>query len=405
MVKKVIKVLLIDDDELQYAVIGKFLEKISNTQYQLDWARDYEEAMTAIESDQYDAYLVDYHLGACQGTAIIRDAIKKGCTAPMILQTSDTNRSVDLEAMEAGAVDYLVKPQINGVLLERSIRYAMERKETERQLEKQNQIIIEHVKEAERTNHYLIQLTQRITQELEQARKTQLALLPSIPAIPGCHIVAKYEPMEQIGGDFYDIFEFNSHAVGIVVADVTGHGIPAALISFMVSSLFKTTAPKLRDVQTTIVQINNALEGKIPEDKFATTFYCIYDAHTRMLTYSTMGHPPGYLVRCQTQEILQLKSNGILLGILPIQQDQYGSHAIQLLPGDKVFLYTDGLIEMPSQDGKIFGKKRLEAFLFDHRHLAIDDLIEAAYLHVLKHANAVDYIDDITIVGLELTHP
>ncbi|MBF0287168.1 MAG: SpoIIE family protein phosphatase [SAR324 cluster bacterium] len=403
MLKKVIKVLLIDDDELQYIIIEKLLEKIPSPQYKLDWACNYEEAMIAIETNQHDAYLVDYHLDACQGTTIIRNAINKGCTAPMILQTSDTHRSVDLEAMEAGAVDYLVKSQINGVLLERSIRYAIERKETERQLERQNSIIADHVQEAERTNHYLIQLTQRITQELEQARKTQRALLPAPPSIPGCLIATKYEPMEQIGGDFYDIFELNRHEIGLLVADVTGHGIPAALISFMVSSLFKTTAPKLQDIEETIFQVNNALEGKIPQDKFATTFYCIYNTHTNELTYSNMGHPPGYLIRPQTQEILELQSGGILLGILPIKRNQYKSSSVLLKPGDKVFLYTDGLIEMPNQSGNIFGRKKLEEFLLNHQHLPINDLIEEAYLYILTYSGAEAYTDDITLVGLELT--
>lgn len=402
MSEQPIRVLLIDDDELQYAIFQQFLTKVSTTQYELEWVGNYNDAISRIEVGGYDVYLVDYHLDDVAGTSIIQEAIQKGCKVPMILQTSNKDHNVDLEAMEAGAMDYLIKPQITPMLLERTIRYAIRQKRIETKLEEQNEIIAKHVEEAERTNHYLIELTQRITMDLEQARRTQRSLLPAIPQTQGYRIVTKYEPMEQIGGDFYDFYELENDQLGILLADVTGHGIPAALISFMISSLFKTFAPKLNDIEHTITLVNNALFGNLQEEKFATIFYCIYDAQTRHLSYSTMGHPPGYVLRPTTREVIPLKTEGILIGAFPFEEGDYQEGSIELQPGDKVLLYTDGLVEMSNPDGELFGKHRFFEYLQQSQHQTIDDLVDAVYLEVLGFAEAPDYEDDVTIVGIEI---
>ncbi|MBF0279363.1 MAG: SpoIIE family protein phosphatase [SAR324 cluster bacterium] len=404
MNENVINVLLISDDEVQYMIVDKMFRKAPLTQYHLERVGTFQEAINHIKNNRHDVYLVDDHLENEKGISIIRDAGKNGCSAPMILVTSNTSLGSDIEAMEAGAFDYLIKSEISASLLERSLRYAIQHKRVESLLAKQNETISQHVRQAEKTNHYLIELTQRITQELEQARKTQMAILPqSIPSLPGCQIAAKYKPMEQIGGDFYDIFEFKRNKTGILLADVTGHGIPAALISFMVSSLFKSIAPKKQDIKNTIAQINNSLRKGLPQDTFATVFYCIYNSKSKVLNYISMGHPPGYLIRPRTQQILPLQSPGVLLGAFPILIENLKPKSVQLMPGDKVLLYTDGLTEMFSKSEKIFGKVQLESFLLKQKDLAIEELIESAYLHVLKYAETADFSDDVTLVGLELS--
>lgn len=397
-----IKVLLIDDDELQYAIFNQILAQVPNTHYQLDWVRTYEEALAQMILRVHDIYLVDYHLEDKDGTFIIQEGLKQGCKAPMILQTSNTNRHVDVEAMEAGAVDYLIKTEITPALLERSIRYAIRQKDVENQLEEQNQIIAQHVQEAERTNRYLTELTQRITLDLEQARHTQRSLLPAIPQTNNYKIVTKYEPMEQIGGDFYDFYELDDEQIGILLVDVTGHGIPAALISFMVSSLFKTFAPKLQDIEDTITLSNNTLHDKLPNERFATIVYSIYDARTRQLSYSTMGHPPCYLIRAKTQEVIPFKTKGILIGAFALEGDEFEVGTLQLEAGDKVLFYTDGLLEMEMADGELFGQERLETFISQNMNLPIDSLIDVLYLHILRLSGALDYTDDVTIIGLEI---
>lgn len=126
-----LKVLLVEDDQDDYLLIRSLLTQTAEQQLTLEWVATYEGALEALRQDQHDVYLVDYRLGERDGIALVRAAIESGCAAPMILLTGVGNRQVDEEAMQAGAVDYLAKDQLTADLLERSIRYAVDRKQAE----------------------------------------------------------------------------------------------------------------------------------------------------------------------------------------------------------------------------------------------------------------------------------
>ena len=137
-------ILLIDDDEDDYIITRDLLAEIAypiedkKRQFELDWVDSYEAGLAAIEQNQHHVFLVDYRLGQQNGLELIRDSIERGCSAPLILLTGQGDRAVDLEAMQAGAADYLVKGQMDAPLLERSIRYALERKRAEFQIQRHN---------------------------------------------------------------------------------------------------------------------------------------------------------------------------------------------------------------------------------------------------------------------------
>ncbi|MCI0771651.1 MAG: response regulator [Chloroflexi bacterium] len=128
-----IKVLLVDDDEDDYMITRDLLLDVEALEYDLDWISSYAEALDAIERNQHDIYLIDYRLGERDGMQLLNEALDGGCTAPIILLTGQGDREVDVEAMKAGAADYLVKGQIDHILLERSIRHSIERKALERE--------------------------------------------------------------------------------------------------------------------------------------------------------------------------------------------------------------------------------------------------------------------------------
>ena len=139
-----LRVLLIDDDEDDYIIIRELLAEVnflaveSPNKLQLDWVATYEAAREAIDQAQHDVYLVDYRLGPHDGLELIQESLAQGCMAPLILLTGQGDLAVDLEAMQAGAADYLVKGQLDAPLLERSIRYALERKRSEAQIQRRN---------------------------------------------------------------------------------------------------------------------------------------------------------------------------------------------------------------------------------------------------------------------------
>ncbi|MBN1995050.1 MAG: PAS domain S-box protein [Anaerolineae bacterium] len=129
-----LRILLVDDDEDDYVITRDLLAEIKEDRFSIDWVDSYEAALTAIKNDAHDVYLIDYRLGGHNGLELLSKAIEMGCTAPLILLTGQGDRSVDVEAMKRGAADYLVKDQIDAPMLERSIRYAVERKLAEQTL-------------------------------------------------------------------------------------------------------------------------------------------------------------------------------------------------------------------------------------------------------------------------------
>ncbi|MCZ6646473.1 MAG: PAS domain S-box protein [SAR324 cluster bacterium] len=130
MNREALRVLVVDDDEQEFIIFGKHLSKIKTARYRLDWISSFDEALQALEAAIHDVCVVDYHLGADRGTELIRRAVEKGCKAPIILLTGHGSFAVDVEAMNCGAADFLAKDQLDGPLLERSIRYAIERSKT-----------------------------------------------------------------------------------------------------------------------------------------------------------------------------------------------------------------------------------------------------------------------------------
>ena len=129
-----VKVLLVDDDEDDYIITRDLVSGIGGHRFQLEWVNNYREAVKAIERRAHDIYLLDYRLGESTGLELLREAKQSGCKVPMILLTGQGDREVDVEAMKAGAADYLIKGQLNADALERAIRYAIEGKRAEEEL-------------------------------------------------------------------------------------------------------------------------------------------------------------------------------------------------------------------------------------------------------------------------------
>ncbi len=132
-----IRILMVDDDEDDYILVRDLLSETAENRFHLEWVDNYDAALKAIGQKQHDLYLLDYHLGERNGLELLRDALSGGCRKPMILLTGQGDYKVDLAAMQAGAADYLVKGQFDAPLLERSIRYSIERKLAEDTLRQQ----------------------------------------------------------------------------------------------------------------------------------------------------------------------------------------------------------------------------------------------------------------------------
>lgn len=255
----------------------------------------------------------------------------------------------------------------------------------------------------QQANKRLEQFQSMMNAELDQAYRAQQAILP--PHIPQCdaiNIATKFIPLSQIGGDFYDIVQVTDTCFGFFIADVTGHGIPAALITFMSATAFKNAATAVTSPQEVIAETNRRIVNKMPGGTFVTMFYMIYDTATHKLVYSQAGHPPALLIRPSTGEVIKLETKGTLVGILPHDLVKFTEKRIQLQPGDKVLMYTDAIIETISQRFEQVEVDHLTDYILDHIDMPITDLIEQVFACGLEWGEATQYEDDVTLVGFQV---
>ena len=243
----------------------------------------------------------------------------------------------------------------------------------------------------------------KITSELDQAYKVQQFILPAeLPVNDQIRFSALYKPMGQIGGDLYDIIELGSGYYGILVADVTGHGIPAALLTFMTSLAFKNSAQNVDSSELLVSLTNKKLIDKLPKGAFITMFYAIYDSSNKILTYTQAGHPPGFVIRSATNEVITLSTGGSMVGVFQENKLPYREMTTRLLSGDKLVLYTDAIIESRNEQNQMLGIENLSDFLLQNAADPIDELLEKIYLHGLEFSGKSTYEDDFTAVGFEI---
>jgi phosphoserine phosphatase RsbU/P len=239
-----------------------------------------------------------------------------------------------------------------------------------------------------------------ISKELETARNIQQSILPAAtPSAPGLEIFASYLPMAEVAGDFYDFLDQGDGRLGVLVADVSGHGVPAALIASMVKIAFAAQADHASDPARVIAGMNHALCGKF-EFAYVTATYAFLDPARRVLAYASAGHPPILLLRA-SGEIESLEEGGIVLAFTP--DASYSNVSIPLDPGDRMLLYTDGLLETADQRGTLFGDARLFESLRDAASLNLP----ASLTHLISDLNSwrgpnAPLTDDVTLVTVEL---
>ena len=252
-------------------------------------------------------------------------------------------------------------------------------------------------------NNELQSFRDRITFDLEQASKAQQFILPSkLPSNDKVKFSALYKPMEQIGGDYYDVIELKPNVFGLMIADVTGHGIPAALLTFMTSFAFKEVTKKNMSTAKVVSRTNEMLVNKMPNGAFITMFYAIYDANSKELRYTQAGHPPGYVIRKHTKEIIPLDTVGSLVGVFRNDKVQYEEMEISVKKGDKLVLYTDAINEVRDRNNRMIETSELINFLHDQRQETIDNCFEKLHQYGLKYNGKSTYDDDFTLLGFEV---
>jgi serine phosphatase RsbU (regulator of sigma subunit) len=243
-----------------------------------------------------------------------------------------------------------------------------------------------------------------IQKELEIAEQIQTSILPrEVPRRAGIEIAARYLPMSAVAGDFYDFLTFERNHLGILIADVTGHGVPAALIASMLKVAFASQAAHADDPARVLAGLNKALCGKF-EDHFVTAAYLYADLDAKLLRYAGAGHPPLLFKNRSNGEARSLEHNGLFLGMFP--EAEYSSIEIPLKPGDRFLLYTDGLPESKNASSEEFGIPRCLKILDTHATLSAGAMADRILNEISGWSSAEkgsdhQQDDDMTLIVLD----
>ncbi|HPJ43927.1 MAG TPA: SpoIIE family protein phosphatase [Spirochaetota bacterium] len=235
--------------------------------------------------------------------------------------------------------------------------------------------------------------------ELELSKKIQKNIIPGTPPeFEGLQIASLYKPLGEIGGDFYEYILMTSPPrIGFFIADVTGHGVPSALITSMLKILIATSGKHREHTSGMLFYINKHLYEK-SGGYLTTAFYCIYDHAKMSLDYSRAGHSLPYIIRNGSAE--KITSDGYILGAK--KNPEFESKKIQLQKGDKLLLFTDGLIETANREYITF-ETVISETLLKHSHRNINDFVKNIYNDCSAFRDGSFFEDDISIIGIEVT--
>lgn len=203
---------------------------------------------------------------------------------------------------------------------------------------------------------------QQIEHELHIARVIQQSLLPKdLPSLDSWEIAAHYQPARAVGGDFYDFFAFQDGQIGIVIGDVTDKGIPAAMVMATTRATIRSVAFQFTEPGDVLATVNNQLHLDIPQNMFVTCLYIILEPETGRIRFSNAGH--NLPLRQSEHSVDRLWATGMPLGLMPDMT--YEQMEAQILPGERLLLYSDGLVEAHNPDFDMFGMDRLQSVLSD----------------------------------------
>ena len=378
---------LIADDEPDILTALRIL--LANEGHDLEAVSSPAAVLEAIKRTQFDVVLMDLNYArdttsGREGIDLITRIQALDPLLPIVVMTGWGTVDLAVEAMRRGVRDFVQKPWENARLvqtLNKQVRHARARRNFQRRLS-------------------LAQKTDAILQrELVEARELQENLLAtSSTAIEGLEVAVEWQPATTVGGDYIAAFNIDDEHAALCVADVVGKGLPAALLMANFQAALKSLASRNLSPSEVATRLNDLLYANIPLHKFITAFYAVVNIPNRTLAFSNAGHNPPLLAR-NNAECVRLDAGGSVLGAFP--NTPFAQEEIQLQPGDRLLLFTDGLTEASDDTGEQFGEQRLIDLLHEHRDRSADELKELLLSSAAQFCGN-DFRDDAALMVIAI---
>lgn len=241
----------------------------------------------------------------------------------------------------------------------------------------------------------------RLQKDVEIARRIQQHLLPPVPShLTGLQLGLRYVAAEQASGDTYDLVPLSDGRLAVMIGDVTGHGVGAALLTHAVQAALRSYLELIDDAATVVTRINQRLVAGVETGNFMSLLLAIVDPKARTLEYVNAGHPG--LVLSRASGVTVLEKTGMVLGVVG-DQVYHASPKVELQPGDLLFFHTDGVDEAMSPRREMFGNERLQAVLARAQNLAAEEVVGAVEEGLWQHVANGAVEDDFTMIALKLS--
>jgi len=396
-----IRVLLIEDNPGDAQLIKVMLAEADGESFELRHVERLEAGLRELGNGKIDIVLSDLSLPDSYGLDSFLRLHARAPHVPIIVLSGLNDTTVALSAVHEGAQDYLIKGEVDGQLLARAMRYAIERKRMSEQL-----------------HRYAAELREKNAQlesDFNMAREIQQIFLPDqYPTFPrsvapedsALKFSHRYIPAQAVGGDFFDIFAITDSTAGVFVCDVMGHGMRAALITAIMRGLIEELMPVAADAGKFLTEINRSLRAilrRTREPFLATAFYAVADATAGELRFANAGHPSPFRLQRDKKEVRPLKDydarHGPALGLF--EKTDYPTCGCPFAANDFIFLFTDGIYEVTNAEGQEFGQERLLQAVRKRIDTPPEQLFSELLAEVQQFSGSHEFEDDVCLVGVE----
>ena len=344
-------------------------------------------ALKIVEKQQPDLILLDIMMPEMDGYEVCRRLKENEATSgiPVIFLTAMEQTTDEAQGFELGAADYITKP-VNPPILHARVSTHLALKQSIDELQNAYAIIKKH--------------SERMEQELSVGHDIQMSMVPlQFPERPEFKLHATLKPAREVGGDFYDFFFVAEDKLCLVVGDVSGKGVPAALFMAVTKTMIESQAADDPSPASIVTRVNDALSADNPASMFVTLFLAIVDTRSGEFRYTNAGHNPPYILRDGDLECLNQR-HGPIIGA--IEGVAYREDEKSLGQDETLLVFTDGVTEAMSPDEQLYAESRLEALV-----TGVGDAPEALNQRIIddveKHAAEAEQADDITILAYRST--